>query len=75
MTDEITTLLKEVNDLREAVLRGEDDIPPERYHEVLLAVRKLRRDRPEKAAAEGPKLSSIGSLLFGKVKPTEDQTP
>ena len=60
--------LTELNDLREKVLRGED-IPPEKYHEVLLHVQKLRRDVKSKAAAAPAALINFGNILFGKPQP------
>lgn len=65
MNDEPIALTQEINDLRERVLRGED-VSPEQYHEVLLAVRKLRRDRPEKASKEPKAPVDVQAILFGK---------
>ena len=58
--------IAELNDLREKVLRGEE-VPPEKYHEVLVHVQKLRRDVKSKAKGEVPSGPlNMGSILFGK---------
>lgn len=66
MTDEVLDI-SALNDLREKVLRGED-VPPEKYHEVLIHVQKLRRDvksaRGKAAEQAGP--IDLGKILFGK---------
>lgn len=72
---DMVELTKELNDLREKVLAGEE-VPPEKYHEVLLAVRKLRRDRPEKSDGKASKAPvDVAGLLFGRTGGSDAGTP
>ena len=63
--DEPISEIKQLNDLREKVLRGEE-VSPEEFHAVLLHVRKLRRDRKETAAKETKTPVDVAALLFGQ---------
>ena len=67
--DEPISEIQELNDLREKVLRKEE-ISPDEYHRVLVAVRKLRRDRKEAPAEKAPAMTNaeIGALIFGPSK-------